>query len=106
MNRYDYSRIANLEPNQNVLETIVQNFQFIKSKKYTSINNYSSNFIFVIDDLNINYKPHTSSVTSTLEFARQVIETRRFNVTKERGQFCFDHVNFMFTCSSPGILNF
>lgn len=104
LSRYDYSRISSIEPGDHVQKTLMRNIPFIKAKKYPSINNYSNNYVFVIEDLNVNYAPRRRSTqsSSSMELARQIMETRTLGPSEEGDHIGLEHVVLLFTCSFCG----
>jgi hypothetical protein len=76
-NKYDYAKLTNISPHTYTRDTFYRLFNFTRNKKHTSINNYKYDFVYFIDDLNINYTCYQNNkIKSNLEFVRQLIETQ------------------------------
>lgn len=96
--RYDYSRVNNL--GSNISDTLIRNHPFIKGKKYTSVNSFVNRYVYVIDDLNVNFS--SSSSRNSVALTRQLLETRRLYSDEDNSVLNFDHVDFVLVATSTG----
>lgn len=102
VNKYDFTKLNNVEPCSFVYETLLKQVQFYRNKKYTSINGYKSNYVFFIDDLNVNYactNAHELSPNKSpsMELMRLLLETRSVYNKDDQLFTPFNDINFLFS---------
>ncbi|CAF0731757.1 unnamed protein product, partial [Brachionus calyciflorus] len=100
VNKYDFTKLNNTEPNDYVYEILLKQAQFYRNKKYTSINGYKTNYIFFIDDLNVSFSSESNG-SASMELMRLLFETKSLFNKDDQLLTPFNDMNFMLTCSYP-----
>ncbi len=107
-NKFDYIRLANAEPNNYIHKILCTHSPLCVNKKNSSMNAHRYSFIYFIDDLNMDYscRVNSSSSTgvssSTIELARQLLETNLIYLNENDYFLPMKHINYVFTCTYPG----
>jgi hypothetical protein len=128
-------RLSNTEPSNLVHDTILKHTPFCRAKRinqganiglkslgHSSLTAATSvpknNFIYFIDDLNLNYScssvRHSMSSsglmtsdnrasTANLELSRQILETHSMYSNETDYFVSLSDINFLFSCTYPGI---
>lgn len=105
-NKYDFCKLNSNEPNNGIYDILTKHLPFSKAKKYPSLNNYSHDFIYFIDDLNVNYQSSVDklSKSSTLELIRQIMETKSVYSDEDQALINLNNTSFLFACTYPGFI--
>ncbi len=100
--------MSNAEPSNLVHDTMLRHTPFCHKKK--SKNEKSCNYIYFIDDLNLNYSCSTQNLLFTktthkslpnLELARQLLETHAIYSSETDYFMNLNEINFLFSCTYP-----
>lgn len=99
-NKFDYIRLANAEPSNQIHKTLVNHSPLCANKKNSSMNAHRYSFVYFIDDLNMDYSCRQRS-SSTIEVARQLLESQSLYLNENDHFLPMKHVNYVYTCGYP-----
>lgn len=99
LNKFDFIRLANTQPDTNLNDILLSHSPLIVNRKNSSINGHRYKYIYFIDDLNLSYS--CCSASSSLELARQLLESNTIYLNDLDHFLPMKHVNYVFTCTNP-----
>jgi GTPase SAR1 family protein len=102
-NKYNFIKMQNTEPHNNLHRNISTQSPFIKSKfGETTRTSRRSKYIYFVDDFNVSFSMSNSAPTSqNFELLRQINETQSVFSTEDDSLMLLSEVNFITTCTIP-----
>jgi GTPase SAR1 family protein len=99
--KFDFVKMASMEPDNNVYKLIVNQTEFCRSKRNSSIIDHKSNFVYFIDDLNVKYSCDSKNESSNMELLRQIMETKMIYSYDDESLMPITDINFAVCLSYP-----